>query len=329
MKKILCLMFCFLLLPLPAFAERIPVMVSIGLASGTVKVNGRSVKAAGIGKQAPWGIHEACVIYENPLWESGETRLAALFDGNVSVETGPVRSARVSHFLQREEGNAILFLAGDGAKLWQLPEMQKLSRTNRIFNHHRYLWARECTRRVSGIRAPNNLSVSLPAVQEIVKDEPSDHRSILQGHQNRLSVSSHPASFLELNWGKAEYLTRLVWDESEGHYLCFRDGAPFLSYSTPERIKGSGIQLRFENVIVQYTDYRWETPMMPVMQCRGSGKAMYYIQGRQMEGSWTKTDAHSPTVYLDAEGREMTFLPGKTYIAQFPASLAAGGISVD
>lgn len=329
MLKLLCLLVCFLLLPFHAFAQGIPVLVSIGLASGTVKVDGRSIKAAGVGKHAPWGIHKASVIYENPLFETGETRLAALFDGSERIETGPVRSARVSHFQQREEWNAVFFLAGDGATMWQLPEMQALSRTNRIFNHHRYAWARDCTRRVSGIRAPDNLSVSLSAVQNLLKDEPADDRAVLLYSRDASFSDSEPASVIELNWGKAEDLTRFVWDESTEHYLCFRAGAPFLSYPTPDRIEGSGIQLGFQNIIVQYADYRWETPMMPIMQYCGSGKAVYFMHGERLEGGWQKADVHSPTIYLDANGRPMAFLPGKTYIAQFPTDQAAGGVFFD
>ena len=234
MRKILCLLFAFLL-PVCAIAEGIPVLVSIGVAAGTIQMNGRNIKAAGVGKYAPWGIHEASVIYENPLFEAGETRIAALFDGDKTIETGPIRSARISHFQQREEWNAILFFAGDGAALLKMPELQALSHTDRIFNHHRYPWVRACTRRVSGIRAPSNLSVSLSAVQTLREKEAAEDVSPIRHGEESLAGNWPDGAEVILDWGKPEYLVRLVWDQDAEHYLCFR--TPRL-FSPIQRLNG-------------------------------------------------------------------------------------------
>ena len=73
MKKWICLLLACMF-PFSSAAEG--VLVSVGLSEGQTKVNGRTVKAAGVGKRAPWGIHEADLIYENLLYQSGQTRLA-------------------------------------------------------------------------------------------------------------------------------------------------------------------------------------------------------------------------------------------------------------
>ena len=89
-------MICLLLacmLPFSAAAEG--VLVSVGLSEGQVLVNGRTVKSAGVVKRAPWGIHEADLIYENLLFQTGQTRLACWFGDVFPQAAGPVRSARL------------------------------------------------------------------------------------------------------------------------------------------------------------------------------------------------------------------------------------------
>jgi len=316
-KKILCLLLMFLL-PAYAAAEHLPVMVSIGQAEGTVKVNGRNVKSAGVGKHAPWGIHEADVVYENLHFQTGCTRLNCLFFSSYPAAVGPVRSVRLSHFQQREEWGAVLFFAGDlGAGSWQWPEMQALSQTSLIFNHHRYAWARACTARIKGKKAPDNLSVDLTAVLKIAKAEKSGGFLPLRFANEPSVLGGKPQKEFMLDWGDPEYLIRFVYDEGTGQYLRYCSGAPSLSYLSPTL--ENAVQLGFKNVIIQHVNYRWKSRMMPLMDCTGSGKAEYWINGMHMEGSWQRNDVQSRTVYLDTEGNEMLFAEGKTYIAQFPA----------
>ena len=59
---------------LPWDGDYQPVLVQISNAVGTVKQKGSTVKAAGIGKRAPWGIQYADILYEMLLVKSGETQ---------------------------------------------------------------------------------------------------------------------------------------------------------------------------------------------------------------------------------------------------------------
>lgn len=92
-----------LLFPLCSFAAERPILVSVGIAS-----NGQ---AAGIGKRAPWGIHEADIVYEIMMYETGQTRLTCLFQSQFPETVGPVRSARMSQFYLREEWDAAFVFA--------------------------------------------------------------------------------------------------------------------------------------------------------------------------------------------------------------------------
>ena len=50
----------------------------------------------------------------------------------------------------------------------------------------------------------------------------------------------------------------------------------------------------------------------------GSGKAMVFQNGAKIEGTWTKKDRLSRTIYKDSSGKEITFARGKMWIETLP-----------
>ena len=65
----------------------LPMLVQISNAEGSVKVNDKNVKAAGIGQRAPWGGALADIVYEGILYRTGETRISFLYS-DIRFETG-------------------------------------------------------------------------------------------------------------------------------------------------------------------------------------------------------------------------------------------------
>ena len=89
----------------------LPVLVSLGHETGIARVNGKNVKAAGTGKVALWGAHQADIVYESLLYRDEQknaaaTRLTLLFSDALlrgeKVTCGPVRSLRDASASLRE-----------------------------------------------------------------------------------------------------------------------------------------------------------------------------------------------------------------------------------
>lgn len=313
-KKILCLLWAFLL-PLTAYASDRPILVSIGLSSDTVTVDGRNVKAAGIGKRTPWGIHEADVIYETMLYPSGQTRLGCLFGSRFPESVGPVRSARIGHFLLQQEWDALFVYNGDaGSAAWNwMPGTDRYSKA--FLNTQKNRSTKPFVRREKGVKAPDNLSVQLKSLAD---EMDISENFICPGSTLYDTAFSYPMSEIILDWGAEAWQTRLNYEPEKNQYLMYRRNVPFLS-SVSAQDRQNGIQLAFDCVIVQHVNYQWPAAMIPVMPTIGEGKAEWYGNGQQFSCIWRKESPTSPTRYWDADGNEIALPNNSIYIALFPA----------
>ncbi|MBP3646429.1 MAG: DUF3048 domain-containing protein [Clostridia bacterium] len=311
MKRLFCFLVA-LMIPVCGLAEHRPVLVSVGLASAQSKVNGRSVKAAGIGKRAPWGIHEADVIYEGLMFQNGQTRLGCVFQRSFPEAVGPVRSARIGQFFLREEWDAAFVYNGGAA--WEL--MPEIKRGSSLFlDRQRNQELHQWVRREKGVKAPDNLSVDVAGVSSGLE---SGGNPVFQ--RGTPTFDGTEVNHISLDCGAREWSVQLHYDALSSEYMMNRNSAPFYSYpSAQERTAEQAVHLSFDSVIVQHSKYEWPSRMMPVLTGVGSGKADYFIDGVMIEGMWIKESVSSVTRYLDQHGNEMVFPDGRIYVAQFPA----------
>lgn len=313
LKRWLCLLL-LLLVPVYGLAESKPVLVSVGLSSAGVKVNGRTVNAAGVGKRAPWGVHEADVIYETMVYQTGQTRLGCLFLNQYPETVGPVRSARINQFYLREEWDAAFIYNGDaGWVAWTyMPEFNRGSPL--LINTQKNRDIREWRSREKGVKAPDNLSIHLAGFAKTL-DHSGKNVLYQSGDTGNAGTA---ANLITLDWGNDEWSVQLHYEINQSKYLMDRNNAPFLSYPSAQRNENA-VQISFDHVIIQYSDYEWPSRVLPVMSGVGAGKADYYFDGQLVEGTWERKTASSPTRYLDSQGNEMHFKKGTIYIAQFPS----------
>ncbi|MEZ5283145.1 MAG: DUF3048 C-terminal domain-containing protein [Acidimicrobiales bacterium] len=81
-----------------------------------------------------------------------------------------------------------------------------------------------------------------------------------------------------------------------------------------------GVQVAPENVIVQFVQYRASGQVdsagseVPEAELVGSGDVWVLMNGLVVEGTWSKSNVTSPTVYLDADGSEILLTPGSTWV---------------
>jgi hypothetical protein len=88
-----------------------------------------------------------------------------------------------------------------------------------------------------------------------------------------------------------------------------------------------GTQVSATNVVVQVvktqmTDIRDAngTPSPEVISV-GTGKAYVLRGGKMVVGTWSRPSPTDVTRFLDKKGREITLLPGSTWVELFPENL--------
>jgi len=82
----------------------------------------------------------------------------------------------------------------------------------------------------------------------------------------------------------------------------------------PHKDKISGNQLVAKNVIIQFTNVVDRAGLDTQVEAIGSGKADFYIDGKLVNGKWSKPDASSRTKYTDLGGNEIVLNAGTTWI---------------
>lgn len=75
-----------------------------------------------------------------------------------------------------------------------------------------------------------------------------------------------------------------------------------------------------QNVIVMTAKLEWydEDDERPLYTLTGGGACTYFTGGKRFEGSWKRDKGADVTQFLDAEGNEVRFTPGKTFIQIVP-----------
>lgn len=307
----------------------LPMLVQISNPEGSVKVDGKNVKAGGIGVRAPWGGQFADIVYEGILYRSGQTRITFLvsdaFADGEPTSIGPVRSARIGHVLLREEWQGgIVYSGGPRAEENDIAAMfAELGAGDKgvTFNllDGKY---QEFKNRVKGVKAPDNYNVNLIGIRTLVPEttiaEPHpflfvDFSPYTEGYEMAYSI--------HMDWGHKNYISHFYYDEAENIYLRFSGDAPYMTFaSADDRSEENSEQLSFSNVIIQRVGYEYtnNNKIMPVMQSVGKGNADIFIGGRYIPGYWVRESIESPTVFFDDQGNEIQLTRGKTFIGHFP-----------
>ena len=275
----------------------------------------------GVGSTAPWGVAWADIVYETPLHQAGYTRLSALFSDVIPTAVGPVRSARVGHVWLRQEWNCgFMYYGGQTRKGSSIKtEFSKLKAKSGVvlFNGtdgQGKPWKKFYTKR-KGTVAPHNRSGNAAAISALI---PASHTAAQRSFLfTDMPHEGDPAQEVSITWGAKGYGSTLVYLEGAGEYARYMrqaDGSlePWVDADTGE-------QVLFDNVIIQYTNIRYnDSEDAPVPTLTGHGNADVFQGGMHIAGMWQRKDMQSPTVFYDGEGKEIPLLRGRTLVVQLP-----------
>jgi hypothetical protein len=241
------------------------------------------------------GLGEAGVVYEMEA-EAKITRFMALFAGDPPNAVGPVRSAR-SYYLQIcKEWDALYAHVGGSKdasaniKSWGIKDLDEFR------NGGEY-------RRDQARKAPHNVYLNIDKATKGKKQG-------LQPHWQFGNPAEGDPDFskISFSYGSGNNVF-YEFSASEKRYLRYIN-------SSPHSDRESGKQIAVTNVVIQYAphQYRGDGTACIDINVIGSGKAEFFLAGQYQEGTWQKESMKSTTRFFNAEGKEIIFPRGNTWV---------------
>ncbi len=108
-----------------------------------------------------------------------------------------------------------------------------------------------------------------------------------------------------------DYIVDWSYDKAANTYLRNNGGVPHIDRDT-------GKQLTAKDVIVLLEDESqandgYENNLHMLYGTKGTGKALFFMDGKEIKGTWSKASRTSRTKLHDTNGNEITFTRGKLW----------------
>ncbi len=259
-----------------------------------------------------YGVSDADIIYELPLHRQGNTRSVALFMGTYPAGgAGPVRSARIPMVdIAEEWGAGYVFFGMQESKGTSVKDYIKTLHKNGGSQTWPYLDLmagkfKEMSERTN-YPNPHNVRANVAQiVSELAKDTPKMRPWKFSDAGLDRGASAY---FMSIEF-RPDAIPSFRYNEETKSYDRFYNGEAYVDAN-------SNKQCSFANVIVMRTKVEWyrNNPSRPVVALTGSGDAEIFMSGRYIRGSWSRDGVGGRTVFMDENGEEISFLPGKTFI---------------
>lgn len=258
------------------------------------------------------GLQTASVVYE-ALVEGGITRFMAVFDKSDVSQIGPVRSAR-PYFLQwLAEYDAAYAHAGGS------PEALGELRKDRIHDINGIGNAARAFRRDTSRPAPHNLYTSQQALFGITKANKlqyADAQITAWAFSPTIADGGTAAKSVEMFFSGKSKPTQVTYTYDATKKLWLRSQA-----GQPHQDRLTKAQIGVTNVVVQRVSSNISVGEKGrlTMTVTGTGAAKLFQQGMVRNITWTKKDKEARTVFTEADGSPVLFLPGNTWVEVLPS----------
>jgi hypothetical protein len=300
--------------PVPTTAESILTGQRIPIAVATRLPIAVSIDDARVARPQS-GFNAASIVYQAPA-DGGETRYLLVFGDTDAPEVGPVRSGRIYLAEWASEVRAAFGHYGGDRKTraWL-----KANNGKSIWSLDGIVLGKPTYHRVSNRRAPHNAYTSTASLRKTV---------LARGALDLLADSAYRRAFVDetplSDRGAKQsiripYRTGIVtwaYDRESNLYLRAVDGRAQIDPADDRRVTA-------RNVVVLFMPFRIDTRIepghaRPVVGSIGSGKALIYREGKVVAGTWRKDAQTKPTVLLDAAGKEIPLVRGRTFFQVVP-----------
>ena len=288
------------LLVAPELAHRLPLAVSID--------DSRVARPQS-------GFNATSIVWQAPA-DGYESRYLMVFQEQDAVDIGPVRSARIylAHWASELDA-ALSHYGGDRlTRRWM-----EANRGDLFVDVDGMGAGNSAYHRISARKAPHNAYTSSADLWRVAAKldgaatiDPEVH---VRPFRDDGPAAGRPASQVI----SVPYRTVKVgyaYDPLTNSYLRSLDGKAHIDPM-------DGQQVSARTVVVLYMSFRTDNKIepghnRPVLGYIGTGKATIYMEGRAIQGTWSKASEAAPTLILGPDGTELPFVRGRIFMQVVP-----------
>jgi hypothetical protein len=264
-----------------------------------------------------FNLNKADIVHVQMV-EGGLTRLVATWHSQPVDKVGPVRSVRPMDADIAAAFGGIFCYSGGVPQFTSLLQQTSLYLADETSQQS---VKPNSFSRTSERRAPHNVVVDLALLQSQHKDlgapQPIFAYSAFQPETQTYEPST--ASSGTANTGvtvKYPGATSFWKGDGEGNMLRDQDGKAHLDGATEEQIKTKNVVVLEVAIDSSIVDPR--NGVIPRTIMISGGKAWVFIDGKYVEGTWTKASQTSPIELLDSTGSVIKLAPGNTWVELKP-----------
>jgi hypothetical protein len=257
------------------------------------------------------GLSSANLVYE-AIAEGGITRFMAVFaDPRQDIRVGPVRSARTYFLDFATELNA--FYAHVGGNIDALDQIKN---EGGVFDLDQFavgapVFARDFSRSVALEHTMYSTTQKLWEYAVSTKHYSPQGKYTSWSFVDSPDATTLPASQkVTVDFSEASY--KVVWDydKTTNSYARSMAGKPHVDATGDQPITAKNIVLEVVShtpIVTRINEHGWKDTLV------GSGKAVIITNGTATVGTWKKQGTDR-TIYYDANGKEMSFVRGTTWV---------------
>lgn len=314
MKKCLGMLVCLAMLCMPLAMAEMQIVTDVAveaksaqqvsLTTGMPKDQADRIMAIQMdnepGARPQMGIGSADIVYEIEIYNGGYTRYTGIFNDNIPELVEAVRSTRMVNIDIAKEYGGVFIHYGKGHNVGDYL-------ASGVKPNVRY----DGLEGISGFyrdnsrSAPNNVVCKFRDLYDQTDWSLTDCKSPLKFSDVAYTQKGEPVSSFSIEY-------RNGYNPS----FNYEDGLYKRYYNdNPHKDGVTGEQLSFVNVIVEFAKQTWiNDNQVPVVDLYSGNRCEYFIDGLHFTGYYERADVNDNTHYYDADGNEVVFKPGKTFI---------------
>ncbi|MET3196655.1 DUF3048 domain-containing protein [Gottfriedia sp. OAE603] len=256
------------------------------------------------------GLGKADLIYE-VLAEGDITRFLAVFQSNIPVKIGPVRSAR-DYYIDLANGYHALFIChGNSPKAKEMMDAGLIDSLNGLI-YDGTLFKRDPSR-----KAPHNSYILKEGIEKGVEKRNysfTEKVTPLDFTQEPVAFDSSWNSvnevFIKYSYNPDNNVT-YKFTEANKHFQRYQDGVV-----AKDALDGK--QLQIKNILIVESTHKFiDKYGRRSVDLKSGGKGYYLVDGKYKNIQWKNVDGR--IIPFTLEGTEIEFSPGQTWINFVPS----------
>ncbi len=264
------------------------------------------------------GFTSASIVIQAPA-DGGEDRYQMIFQEGNATDIGPVRSARPYFVYWAAEYKALFgHFGGDVKALKQtIPAM-----ANNIYNMDALSGGGCPYHRIDTRNSPHNAYTNSATLISCLlkRGYPATYQKMpVRTFKDDVPLAQRPAS--QSIW--VPYRTGLVsytFDPASDSYLRLTAGHYQIDPSNGQQVRASNVIVLFQGVTTDSVTEPGHN--RPVVANVGTGKAIVFVEGQAIQGTWKKATNTALTRVYDSSGIEIPLVRGTIYIQSVPIGTA-------